>query len=62
MAETKGPWMEIVEPLIARCKVAHMVNGQAVWNAEGALALGKILEDMAKKLDSIIAEQERGVQ
>lgn len=55
----KGTWMEIVEPLVARCEVAAAFNGQAVWNAEGAAALGKILKGMAMRLDGVIAQMER---
>lgn len=44
-------WQELVAPLVKICDEAVATKGQAVWNAEGADALSKLLTAMAKELD-----------
>lgn len=46
-----GTWTRAVAGIVAKCEVAAKFNGRAVFNAEGANALGKLLQGMAEILD-----------
>lgn len=48
---TSGTWAEVTEPLVTRFDIAAKFNGDAVHNAEGAMALAELLRSMAAKLD-----------
>lgn len=52
MADPTPTWLEICAPIVKRCEVAAAVNGQAVWDAQGARALGKLIKSMAMQLDN----------
>lgn len=44
-------FMEVVEPIVNRCKVAHALNKNVEFNPIGAEALGGLLVSMAQRLD-----------
>ena len=52
---TRGEWTALVQPLVAKCQVAVNFGNAAVFNKEGAQALGDLLREMADKLDAAIA-------
>lgn len=50
-------WVELVAPTVARCEVAAKFGMNAVWNADGADALGKLIRTMAEKLDDAVRRE-----
>jgi hypothetical protein len=50
-------WVQLVQPLVQRCKIAFTFGQQACWDKEGSFALGKIIAEMAEKLDAAIADK-----
>lgn len=52
-------WSSVVAPLVARCEVAAKFGHSAVWNAEGAAALGELLAEMARIIDEEIVRREQ---
>lgn len=49
-----GQWGMAVDKIAARCEVAAKFGGDAVFNRDGAEALGKLLREMARILDTEI--------
>lgn len=47
----KNEWANLVKPMVDRCEVAAKFGMNAVWNPDGAAALGELLKIMAKHLD-----------
>lgn len=52
-----GDWRRVVQPIIAKCEVGAAFGGRVVFNKDGADALGKLLKEMAEKLDAACQEQ-----
>ena len=48
----QASWTEVIKPLAAKFTTAWLSDGDAVWNAEGAEAMSKLLTQMAEKLDN----------
>lgn len=49
--EPSNKWQKLVKPIVESCKVAAAFDHDLVWTGEGADALGKLLQTMAKNLD-----------
>mgnify|MGYP001359785333 CR=1 FL=1 len=46
-------WLEACKPIIERFEVAAAFNQNAVHNAEGSRAVGKLMRAMAARLDYV---------
>lgn len=46
-----GEWSELAKPIVQKCEVAAAFGKEVCWNAKGAAALGKLVKEMAEKLD-----------
>lgn len=44
-------WAGLVAPIVAKCEVAANFGESVTWDREGADALGKLIKEMADKLD-----------
>jgi hypothetical protein len=44
-------WSDMVKPIVAKCEVGAAFGQRVVFNRDGADALGKLLKEMASKLD-----------
>lgn len=47
-------WEEVVQPFVERFNVAAKFGADAVHNGEGSKAMGELIGDMARRLDSAI--------
>jgi len=47
-------WMEVVGPLIRKCRLAGLLDMDRVFKPNGALALAELLEQMAVRLDHAV--------
>lgn len=50
-----GEWSTAVAPIVNRCRVATTFHGHAVFDVDGAAALGELLTNMARLLDEAAA-------
>jgi hypothetical protein len=48
-------WAELVKPIVRKCRLAAMLKMETRFNADGAAALAKVIEDMANIIDTEIA-------
>jgi hypothetical protein len=48
-------WKQLVQPIVRKCRLAATLNMETRFNADGSLALAKVLEDMANLIDNEIA-------
>lgn len=48
---TAAEWTKIAQPIVSKCEVGSAFGECVVFNKEGADALGKLLKQMATKLD-----------
>lgn len=46
-----GDWSRLVQPIVSKCEVGATFGGNVVFNKDGADALGKLIKEMASKLD-----------
>lgn len=46
-----GDWAKLVQPIVSKCEVGTMFGERVVFTKDGADALGKLLKEMAQKLD-----------
>ncbi len=49
-------WSEAVAPIVAKFEVAAALDMTASWNAVGARATGKLMKEMARRLDEDAVE------
>lgn len=47
-------WIDIVRPVLGKFEVAGALGLQTVWNAKGSQAVGKLIREMATKLDRAV--------
>lgn len=55
----KGEWAKIVAPIVAKFEVGAKIGDGVKFNRDGAEALGKLLKDMASRLDEAAEWAER---
>lgn len=53
-----GEWTKLLQPTIAKLEVGSVFGDSVVFNRDGAAALGKLLKEMAEKLDALEATKE----
>lgn len=59
---TEKPWIEMVEPIVKKCRLAVALDMNTSFNLDGSKALADLLEKMAQTLDEALAESERRFQ
>ncbi|WDI31573.1 hypothetical protein PUV54_16600 [Hyphococcus flavus] len=47
-------WIDIVRPVLGKFEVAGALGLRTVWNAKGSAAVGKLIREMATKLDRAV--------
>ncbi len=52
-ADVHQTWTEAVQPIVAKCEVGALFGERVYFTKDGADALGKLLKEMAAKLDGI---------
>lgn len=55
--EDARSWQELVTPIIQRCVVGAKIGDGASWNREGYDAMGYLIGEMARRLDTHLDKQ-----
>jgi len=55
-AASAQTWSEAVAPIVSKFEVAAAFDMTASWNAVGARAVGKLMKEMARRLDEDAVE------
>lgn len=51
---TEKPWIEMVQPIVKKCRLAIALDMNTSFNMEGSMALADLLEQMAQRLDEAL--------
>lgn len=55
-AVTDKPWIEMVQPIVKKCRLAIALDMNTSFNLDGSAALADLLEKMAERLDKALED------